>query len=73
MKLLTPMPDLFLGMAMRVARTIPIEVHVVVLLKRQGRIPEQLEHVRVDEALYVMAPSTDAEIRDVLLDFNFSI
>ena len=73
MKLLAPMPDLFLGMAMRVARTIPIEVHVVVLLKRQGRIPEQLEHVRVDEALYVMPPSTDAEIRDVLLDFNFSI
>ena len=73
MILLAPMPDLFLGMAMRVARAIPIEVHVVVLLKRQGRIPKLLEHVRVDEALYVMAPSTDAEIRDVLLDFNFSI
>src|SRR6185369_9473905 len=68
-----PRPDLLLGVAVRVARVVPVEVHVLVLLELEGVVPEELGHVPVDQPLDVVAPLRDAEQLDVGRDHDLCL
>ena len=60
---------------MRVARVVPVEVDVVVLLEAECWIPEQLEEVPVKEPLHVLWPGLDSQVGNVLghLDGHFQL
>ena len=48
-------------MSMRVARVIPVEVHVEILLECEFVVPKELREVPVNEALDVVGTRLDAE------------
>src|SRR4051794_5253366 len=56
-----PLSDLIFRLTVRICRVIPVEVDVSVLLERHLRVPEELCHVPVDQALDVVPPRRDTE------------
>src|SRR5207249_78998 len=60
-RLCAPAAHFFTGMSMRVARVIPVEVHVEILLECEFVVPKELREVPVNEALDVVGTRLDAE------------
>src|ERR1700733_2259514 len=54
-----------LAEAARVARTVPVEIRDHRGLRSKLRVPEALEEIPVDEALYVVVSSLDPELGDI--------
>ena len=61
----------FVGrLSMGVARVVPVEVHVQVLLEVQVLVPEELREVPVQKPLHVIRTGRDLEERYVLRHFD---
>src|SRR5689334_18735245 len=58
-RFLAPCADFGLGLAVRVARPVPVEVDVQVLFERRGVVPVELGEIPVDEPLHVFRARLD--------------
>src|SRR5256885_15587490 len=71
--LCTPTLDLSHRLAMRILRSVPVEVDMNILFKVELLVPEQLGEVPVDQTLNVLSAGLDAKQRNVFFDFDLGL
>src|SRR6185503_6940167 len=69
----TPTPDVFFRLTMSVSRVIPIKINVMVRLESKVAIPKQFGEIPVNQALHVLPTGFDAQIRNILRDFDLGV